>query len=240
MKRVKGMQIREKPGPHLILSSKEEETIVDTIITSANRGFNLRMIDVRLMVQLCLTKLNRKTAFINNLPSTKWFACFLKRHSTKIRASKPRYITNASANVTEISLRNWFSKIEATMRKELVFNILLYHPERIANMDETGIEWNPTANCLVLSPANSNARIKQFGATKTITSMAFTITASGEILKPLLLLPFKKSAPDHVLKNMDHNYFEFACGTGYSKHESFLYYIKYVRQVGTYAEKMIC
>lgn len=110
----------------------------------------------------------------------------------------------------------------------MVFYILQYYPQRLANMDESGFQWNPNGNFSVVVSSTEKGRVRHFGKIKTSTSVSFTVCADGTILKPLLMLPYKKSVPQRIINSIDLDYFDFIGGTGYSQHSTFLHYIKYV------------
>lgn len=100
--------LEARRGKKPLLSPDEEISIVNMILICSTRGFNLRAKDVRNLVKICLDKLGRQSRFQNNLPSKGWFIRFFKRHNKRIRMVKPKFMANASVNVTEQGIRFWF------------------------------------------------------------------------------------------------------------------------------------
>lgn len=113
------------------------------------------------------------------------------------------------------------------LKAENLFQVLS-DPSRVGNVDESGFVWNPTGNANVLVMRGTSVKVKPFGQDKNSTSVSFTAMADGTYLRPLIMYPYKKSIPEDILKSIDHEYFDFIGGTGYSRQDIFKYYIENV------------
>jgi hypothetical protein len=60
-----------------------------------------------------------------------------------VKVHKAEKLSKARAGVTEEFIREWFSKAEAYFTNQEVMDVLLNHPERVFNLDETGVFLNP-------------------------------------------------------------------------------------------------
>lgn len=88
-------------------------------------------------VQKICTKLGKPNPFTNNLPGKKWFELFMKRHP-KIAKRVSESVNLSKANVSEESLRNWYTLVEEYLAEKDLLNV---SSDRYFNTDETGVHF---------------------------------------------------------------------------------------------------
>ncbi|CAH2108084.1 unnamed protein product [Euphydryas editha] len=106
-----------KSGPDTILTTEEEEHLVNYIISLSHRGFPRKKDDILDSVQFFLKENPRPNPFKNGRPGEKWFSSFMKRHPN-LTERTAEGVTKASACVSEYDIRKWFSEIENFFEKE--------------------------------------------------------------------------------------------------------------------------
>ncbi|KAI4460648.1 tc5 transposase dna-binding domain [Holotrichia oblita] len=83
-------------GPNTILTSEEEATLEEWILTSYRKGFPLRKLDIQMSVKDFLDLKPRENPFQDNLPGEGWYRAFLKRHPA-LTHRRPEAVTSASS-----------------------------------------------------------------------------------------------------------------------------------------------
>lgn len=105
----------------------------------------------------------------------------------------------------------------------------LNDPSRVANCDESGIEHNPSPRTKTVTLTNSQkSRSNTFGKEKQSTTIMLTLVADGSVLKTLIYYPYKKNIPQDIRDKVDKDLFNVVGGTGYSRQETFAYFLEYV------------
>ena len=121
-------------GPPTVLSSEEEQELVDWIFDCCKKGFPITKSNLFDSVKQICEKLQKQNPFTNNTPGRYWYSGFLKRHPEVSERISENVCLNR-AKVSELSLRNWFQEIFLYLEAE---NLLDISPDRIFNSDETG------------------------------------------------------------------------------------------------------
>jgi hypothetical protein len=97
--------------------------------------------------------------------------------------------------VTPEQIYAWFVKVERHLSEKNLSHILL-DPDRVFNGDETLVLLDPeTREVLALKGSKDVYQIEQAAAKQNITTM-FTFTASGRVLPPMLVYPYKRVPAD--------------------------------------------
>ncbi|KAI4456571.1 homeobox-like domain superfamily [Holotrichia oblita] len=130
-------------GPNTILTSEEEATLEEWILTSYRKRFPLRKLDIQMSVKDSLDSKPRENSFQDNLPGEGWYRAFLKRHPALTHRT-PEAVTSASSVVSEADIRKWFSSVEEYLKSKNQYHILK-DPTRVFNGDES---------CFYLCPKN--------------------------------------------------------------------------------------
>lgn len=72
--------IETRSGPNPVFTAEEEKQLVDYLLLMSRRGFPLTKNQLLNVVQDLVTKLDKKTPFVNNRPSKHWYKAFLARN----------------------------------------------------------------------------------------------------------------------------------------------------------------
>ncbi|XP_030749805.1 uncharacterized protein LOC115877675 [Sitophilus oryzae] len=140
-------------GPSPILSSQEEDLLVNWIKDCQRKGFPRRKEDIQTSVKQFLDESPRENPFKNNLPGEGWYKAFMKRHPD-LTTRKSEGVSVASSAISEQDIRKWFRDIHSYLN-EKGYDEVLEHPERLFNADETNFQLCP-----------QNKRVIYFGALK--------------------------------------------------------------------------
>lgn len=123
--------------------------------------------------------------FKNKIPAHTFVKNLLKRYS-RFSKRKPQPLSRAAANVTPFDIQDNIRKIRAFLIEKGFQNILT-DSRAFANADETGYVLNPTPK-IVIAPKGSKAYRVETSKPKQNVSVLHCILASGESMKPQLIL----------------------------------------------------
>ena len=125
-----------KPGPRPYLEHKEEKELTDFLISSSQCGYGKKRLEVMNIVKKVALE---KKVLRGSRISCGWWRRFLERQKTlSLRQGDGTCSLRLSA-INEETLSHYYGLLEDTM---MTYN-LLDHPERIYNMDETGMPLSP-------------------------------------------------------------------------------------------------
>ncbi|KAK4300412.1 hypothetical protein Pmani_027376 [Petrolisthes manimaculis] len=117
-------------GGQTVLSSEEEDTVVENLLTLSQWGFPLDSFELRLLIKQYLDRRGVEVKiFKNNLPGCDWAKSFLKRHRNELSHRLSQNIKVARAKVTPTIIRSFFNNLENPLNN--------VPPENIINYDET-------------------------------------------------------------------------------------------------------
>ncbi|KAK4309696.1 hypothetical protein Pmani_018694 [Petrolisthes manimaculis] len=146
-------------GGQTVLSSEEEDTVVENLLTLSQWGFPLDSFELRLLIKQYLDRRGVEVKrFKNNLPGCDWAKSFLKRHRNELSHRLSQNIKVARAKVTPTIIRSFFNNLENTLNN--------VPPENIINYDETNLSDDPRLPRIsattsgVTSPTTENAQIQ--------------------------------------------------------------------------------
>lgn len=124
-KHKKCIEIR-KPGGQPVLSTSEEEKLVEGLMKCAEWGFPLRPREVAIVVQEYLNRSGKRVLkFKLNCPGNDWVETFLKRHpilSTRLGEN----IKRNRAQVTREVISDFFDKLKISTANIPASNIINY------------------------------------------------------------------------------------------------------------------
>ena len=209
-------------GPKPILSTDEEQILINWILESYRKGFPRRKEDLQVSVKTFLDEKPRSNPFKDNLPGDGWYKAFLKRHPT-LCERVPEAVSAASARVSEMDIRKWFFGIETYLKEENLFNILK-SPDRVFNSDETCFMLCPK-NKTVLAPKGAkNVYEIDNAPSKSNLTVLFTFSAEGEVTPPFIIYPYKR-LPTSIANSVPNEWGVGTSPNGWMKQELFFEYI---------------
>ncbi|CAH2109325.1 unnamed protein product [Euphydryas editha] len=165
-------------GKPPVISSKEEDSITAHIISLADLGIPVSMLDVRVIVKGFLDNEKRLIKeFKNNLPGWEWGKLFLERHPN-IKPKVAHAISRKRAQVTQEMVQNYFDYLHKELQD--------VPPSNIFNFDETGFHDNPKKQTLLFRRSCKNPEII-LNSTKSCYTVMFCCNATGEFV-PLYII----------------------------------------------------
>ncbi|XP_050398247.1 uncharacterized protein LOC130010689 [Patella vulgata] len=210
-------RFNKQHGGQTVFDSEEELIFAEYLTLLSTWGFPLDAFDFRCIVKSYLDKCKRtEKRFKNNLPSSDWVNCFVKRHKGRLTSRFCQNIKVKRAEVSAESLNQYFDNLEASLADVPSSNIL--------NYDETNLTDDPgKKKCIFRRGSKYPERI--MNSTKSSTSLMFTATASGRLL-PLyvvyrskhLMNTWTESGPKNARYNRSKSgWFDNVCFTDWFK-----------------------
>ena len=168
----------KNPGRPTVLNAEEEQFIVNKLLISAEWGYPLDRIELRLIVKSYLDSKGRKEVrFKNDFPNVDWVSGFLKRHS-RITARVCQNVKSVRSKVDENTINNFFDQIERTLDGVPAANNV--------NYDETNLTDDP-GKTTVLTRKGAKRADRILDTSKQSTSIMMTVTANGKLLPPYVV-----------------------------------------------------
>lgn len=209
-------------GPSTILMPEEENILVTWLIENYKKGFPRRKEDVQATVQDFINEHPRQNPFTDNRPGEGWYKAFLKRHP-ELTTRTSEAITKASSVISEHDVKGWFDRIEAYLKQENLYHILIC-PDRILNGDETNFQLCPK-NSKVLAPKGArNVYEVDVAPAKSSITVMFSFSASGDVTPPMIIYPYKRM-PSDIIKSVPEDWGIGRSDNGWMKAELFYEYI---------------
>lgn len=132
--------VKTRSGPSPIFTEEEEQELVNYILRLSQQGFPITKDQLLDTVQDLVTKLEKKTPFVNNRPSRHWYEAFLRRND-ELKEKMSQNLTKRRSNVNESDIRNWFLTTAEYLKSKNLVNI---DPRRRFNLDESSFLLAPT------------------------------------------------------------------------------------------------
>lgn len=166
-------------GVPTILDAVEERQLVDLLIASAEYGFPLTMLDLRIIVKEYLDRLGKTVKkFPNNMPGPDWCYGYLKRHKHLLTPRTCQNIKGVRAQTTEEAIEEYFDRLGKSVEG--------IPPENLLNYDETNLSDDPgRKKCIFKRGTKYPDRI--LNSTKSAVSVMFAATAAGELMPPYVV-----------------------------------------------------
>jgi hypothetical protein len=113
---------------------------------------------------------------------------FERRHSEALKRRKPEILTLAHAKgLTKDVVNSFFDMYEEVLRDTGLSD----QPHRIFNLDETGLNTDRRGDAVFVSKTTKDAYIKSPSAGKSMFSVLFCVSASGNYLPPFTVYKAK-------------------------------------------------
>ena len=173
-----------KSGPKPYLSPTEEAQLSSHLIDAAKLGFGKTRRDVKCLVE---TYVKQKGTLKGTCISNGWWQKFLTRNPTlRLRAGDSTAGVRMDAvNADNI---NAYYDLLRSVYDEFGFDD---HPERIYNMDETGVPLQPRPPKIVAAKGQKKIRYRTSGQKSQITVIACG-SATGQVLPPFIIFAAKQ------------------------------------------------
>lgn len=211
--------IQCRKGPQTLLTKDEEDKIADWILNMAKIGYPVSDDDVRKTVGLLFESKGQA----DMKPGKKWMQLFLLRHPN-ITKRHAEIISKAKASITEPMIRKWFEALHQYLQEENAEDILS-HPERIFNLDETGVQLCPTTG-VILAPKNYRSINNIAPDQKELcVTVLFNFSANGETVSPLIVYPLQRISIE-VAQSVPDDWVIGRSDSGLMTGQIFLEYIK--------------
>lgn len=205
-------------GPDTLLSHSEEQQLVDHISYMASIGYGYTKSNIQFMAAEFARSLGKKLNGDKAL-SHNWFYGFLKRWPD-LKVVKPQKLNIARAkSASDISINQYFKELEEILLSKGIKNT----PERIFNIDETGVSTEHTPPKIVCSKSvNPQAVTSSRSANITIIAAA---SATGNHVPPFYVFPGKRWS-DQLLQGAPAGSAGTVSDKGWSNSEVFEDYLK--------------
>lgn len=175
---IKGIHTKSV-GRQTIFSDEEETLLCDRIVTLANWGFPLDIMDLRMLVKGYLEKRGITVSrFKDNTPGHEWGLSFLNRHKSVLSRRVSQNIKADRAKVTASVLKKFYENLKVTLDG--------VPPENIINYDETNLTDDPGKKKIIVRRGTKYPE-RVMNSTKSSISVMFAGTASGHLLPPYVV-----------------------------------------------------
>ncbi|XP_072392192.1 uncharacterized protein [Diabrotica undecimpunctata] len=207
-------------GPDPFLSKDEEEQLKLWIFNCQNRGFPVRVDDIKDSVKSFLESNPRVNPFVENRPGRTWLSAFLKRNpNISLRTSEG--VTSASSNINQRDITKWFDNIKSYLNRKGLSDVL--QDPRIFNSDETCFYLCPKNKKVLAMKGSRNVYEIEHNPKVNLTVM-FTFSAIGNILPPMVIYSHKR-LPNDILSAVPNSWGIGLTENGWMDNKNFYKYI---------------
>ena len=176
-----------KPGPVPYLSKDEETELESYLVQSCKVGYGKTRKQVKAIAQSVAVD---KGVLRSNRISDGWWRRFLECHP-KLTLRQGDATGNARMNaMTKENLSHYFDLLKECMEE----NNLTDHPERVYNMDESGIPLDPKPPRIVSLKGQKKVRYRSSGNKSQITVLG-CCSATGQAIPPFVIFDAKQLNP---------------------------------------------
>ena len=174
------VEIGCKPGPDTILTTAEEEMLVNYAIHMSEIGYGCTKEQILLTVKKILDTDHRPNPFKANKPGKKWWELFKKRHPTlSLRTPEHLQLCRVQSCTPEV-IKAWFHEYD----QFLLTHNLKDCPMNTWNADESGFALCPKSG-KVLALKSSRGIYGVTGNTKENITTLCAASASGNVIPPM-------------------------------------------------------
>lgn len=161
------------------LSKPEEDTIVDLICNSADRGLPLSHTDVASYANAILE--SRGGPEFEPVGKS-WVDRFLVRHRDRVQTHWSKHLdTQRARSLNPAAVQDWFDLVEEHVEKAGI------RKEDIYGMDESGFPPSNQGTERVIGRRGTKTQHKQGGGDRENVTAVITICADGSALRPLII-----------------------------------------------------
>ena len=172
------------PGPRPYLDSSEENELADFLVSSAECGYGKTRHEVMSIVERVAVD---KKILRGSKISPGWWRRFLERQkSLSLRRGDGTCHLRLNA-INEATLNHYFDLLKDILET----NDLMNHPERIYNVDETGMPLDPPTPKIVAKKGQKKVRCRTSGKKGQVTVIACG-NAVGQPMPPFIIFDASK------------------------------------------------
>lgn len=175
-------------GKKTVISPGDEQVLADHLRTLTKWGYGLTRTDVRLIVQEYCKENKIMNFFKDGLPGKEWFQAFCRRQKLKLKATESLEKARRSHTSDPFLIYELYD-ILTQLATELD---IADKPDRWWNLDECGINHDPT-RCKAVAGTEQKGihRTNQGSGRENTTAMA-CVSANGRNLAPLFIFKAQK------------------------------------------------
>lgn len=188
--RISGKVIHgTKSGRVPYLTHSEEEELYNWVVRCASIGYPKRRDDVIGIVRKALQ--SKSADLVENFKGNGWWLRF-KQRWPKIRLRKGDALAQPRANaVNAANLKNYFDLLEQTLKSNELFD----SPNRIWNMDESGLPLDHKPSKVIAVKGTKRVHCRTSGNKMQITILACA-NAVGTMVPPMVIFEGKRLNPE--------------------------------------------
>jgi len=190
-----GFKIPERPGPQTVLTSNEENLLVEWLIELARRGIPIQKRSILDSIQKIIHEDSRMNPFTDGRPGKGWFRAFMRRHP-QLAERNAESICRGRGSLTEGCIRGWFGDAKKFF-SEKNCEYILTSPTKQYNGDETGFQLDPKSG-KVLAPVGE-VLYTESGGLKEQVSVLITTRADGKLMTSGIIYPYKRAVPKDIV-----------------------------------------
>lgn len=180
--------VEARPSPATILTTEEEQLLVQWILHLSATGFCVDKEQLLNSVQKLVRDGKKETLFTDDRPSKHWYNAFLNRHP-EICLRMGQNITVRRAELSEEALRGWFKEIETYLASK---NLLDIAGSRIFNCDESAFLLNPQPKKVLAAKNKTTAYRRITTDEKECLTVLITGNAEGQLGPPMILYAYER------------------------------------------------
>lgn len=170
-------------GGQTVLTSAEEQLIIERLVVCGEWGYPLDSFDLRLFVKGYLDRIGRsEKRFKDNMPGREFAWSFLERHKRSVAQRICQNIKRARAAVSHQVINEYFENLGNTIQD--------VPPENIVNYDETNLSDDPGRKRIIVKRGTKYPE-RVMNSTKQSVSVMFSGSGSGFILPPYVVYKSK-------------------------------------------------
>lgn len=201
------------------LLSKEDEIPFVKYIDEQSQGYHgLTLSDVRHKAYMYATSLKRKV-YGKHIASYNWLRAFRIRNELTKR--KPQLISLARARaMSRYNTDRFYKKLK------YLYDTYNFPPDRIYNVDETGVTTVPPPRSFVLTHKNTK-KVQHIATAErgTLITVVLGMSASGNLIPPAIIYPRKGQA--ELKETLPQEYEMFYTKNGWINSDVFFEYMKH-------------
>ena len=174
-------------GKSSFLSEEIEKELADWISRCARVGDPRTKTELfKAASELALLSQDERKHFKNNVPTSGWLKCFMKRNP-QLSFRTPSTVSKAAANVSRSDIIGFFNKF-VTFLEENEFMEVFKDPKQVGNGDESGFELNSVHSKVIAASGSKTVYRRATANPKEQVSVMYNFLASGHVLPPQLIL----------------------------------------------------